>query len=131
MPLFLLGRLLVTWRRPRALVAAMFTILGLFNVCLGHLDCAQFSLLLLGILDNRERPSWLLAGILCFAVVKGVNGSAMFTPNALLHGCALIVSPRLVGPYLRRREEAGGGGEASLAPLLGYGTLRERDPQEV
>ncbi|KAJ1632620.1 hypothetical protein T492DRAFT_21327 [Pavlovales sp. CCMP2436] len=125
-PPSLIGRMVVKWRHPRALVAAMFTAAGLLFVCHGLLDGVLFSLLAF----RRGDPQWLLAGILVCALVTIALGAALLTPNALLHGRALIVSFKRVVPCLRGREEAVGG-SASLAPLLGYGTLRERDPREL
>ncbi|KAJ1636912.1 hypothetical protein T492DRAFT_956006 [Pavlovales sp. CCMP2436] len=130
-PLVLLGRMVVTWRRPRALVAAVLTAAGTLFVCQSILDAALVGLLL-GRVVLREHPPWLLAGIVVFSLLEFAIGCAMLSKNALLNGRALIVSFKLgVRCQCGREEVGGGGGNASLAPLLGFGTLREREPHEL
>ncbi|KAJ1627227.1 hypothetical protein T492DRAFT_877045 [Pavlovales sp. CCMP2436] len=126
-PLVLLGRMVVSWRRPRALVAAVFTAAGTLFVCQSMLDAALIGLLL-GRVILREHPPWFLAGIAVFSLLKLTIGYAMLSKNALLNGRALIVS---ISIKLGVQREEAGGGDASLAPLLGFGTLREREPQEL
>jgi len=126
-PLVLLGRMVVSWRRPRALVAAVFTATGALSVCQSILDAALVGLLL-GRVVLREHPPWLLAEIAVFSLVEMAIGIAMLSKNALPNGRALIGSIKLGVRCQCGREEVGGGGEASLAPLLGFGTLHEREP---
>jgi len=129
-PSVLLGRMVVAWRRPRALVAAVFTAAGTLFICQSILAAALAGLFL-GRVVLREDPLWLLAGLVIFSLLKLAIGCAMLSKNALLNGRALIVSIKRIIPWLRVREEMGGERRASLAPLLGFGTLRERDPQEL
>ncbi|KAJ1636927.1 hypothetical protein T492DRAFT_860811 [Pavlovales sp. CCMP2436] len=128
--LALLGRMVVAWRRPRALVAAVFTATGTVFIRQSILAAALIGLFL-GRVVLREHPPLLLAGIAVYSFLKLAIGCAILSKNALLNGRALIVSNRRVIPCLRGREEVGGGRWASLAPLLGFGTLRERDPQKL
>ncbi|KAJ1636960.1 hypothetical protein T492DRAFT_956313 [Pavlovales sp. CCMP2436] len=129
-PLVLLGRMVVAWRRPRALVGVVFKAAGLLCVCQFILGVALIGLLL-GRVIFREHPPWLLAGIAATSLIELAIGCAMLSKNALLNGRALIFSIKLGVRCLCGSMEASGGGEASLAPLLGFGTLREREPQEL
>jgi len=119
--LVLLVRMVVAWRRPRALVAAQFFAAGLLLTCLGLLDFVIVGLLAY----QSSNPAQPVANAI-LGLIKAVSGYALLKKKnpvkRVVDGCF----------HLHRRKETGNGTtETFLAILLGYGTLLERDPKEL